>query len=119
MKTSLKIEHLALFALGVFTFSQTGVSWWWFIGLFFLPDLSMLGYVVSPKLGAITYNIAHHFATAILIYLLGFLLNEPSLKIAGIILFSHSAFDRIFGYGLKYPDRFENTHLGIIGKKSQ
>jgi hypothetical protein len=23
--------------------------------------------------------------------------------------------DRIFGYGLKYPDAFQHTHLGWIG----
>jgi len=37
--------------------------------------------------------------------------------LVGIILFSHSAMDRVFGYGLKYPDSFKNTHLGKIGKK--
>jgi hypothetical protein len=24
--------------------------------------------------------------------------------------------DRLFGYGLKYPDAFTHTHLGTIGK---
>jgi hypothetical protein len=24
--------------------------------------------------------------------------------------------DRILGYGLKYPDAFQHTHLGIIGQ---
>jgi hypothetical protein len=38
------------------------------------------------------------------------------LQLAGIILFTHSSMDRVFGYGLKYPDSFNNTHLGPIGK---
>jgi hypothetical protein len=32
-------------------------------------------------------------------------------------LFGHSNMDRLLGYGLKYPDAFQNTHLGVIGKK--
>ena len=34
--------------------------------------------------------------------------------LAGIILFGHSSFDRILGYGLKYTDSFKNTHLGSL-----
>ncbi|MDA1193538.1 MAG: DUF4260 family protein, partial [Candidatus Poribacteria bacterium] len=29
----------------------------------------------------------------------------------GAILIGHSAFDRLLGYGLKYPDAFKHTHL--------
>ena len=29
-----------------------------------------------------------------------------------LLLFGHSAMDRALHYGLKYPDRFEHTHLG-------
>ncbi|TAG51385.1 MAG: DUF4260 family protein, partial [Runella slithyformis] len=32
----------------------------------------------------------------------------------GIILFAHSAMDRIAGYGLKYEDAFKHTHLGWL-----
>ena len=38
--------------------------------------------------------------------------------LGGLILFGHSSMDRILGYGLKYPDSFEHTHLGMIGKSS-
>jgi hypothetical protein len=31
-------------------------------------------------------------------------------------LFGHSAFDRMLGYGMKYTDSFQHTHLGLIGK---
>ena len=30
-------------------------------------------------------------------------------------LVSREVLDRIFGYGLKYSDRFQHTHLGEIG----
>ena len=115
MKTVLKIEYIYLFIVGVYGYSLTGISWWWFIGLFFAPDLSMLGYLKSPRIGAALYNLFHHFGTGILCFLLVRYLDSNGLEVAGIILFSHSAFDRIFGFGLKYPDSFHNTHLGKIG----
>lgn len=117
MKTILRFEYAALLLLGLFVFSNTGFSWWWFGLLFFLPDLSMLGYVINSKFGAVFYNFFHHFATAVLMFLAGKLLTVQWMEIAGIILFSHAAFDRLLGYGLKYPDSFSNTHLGKIGKK--
>ncbi|TNJ45246.1 DUF4260 domain-containing protein [Tamlana fucoidanivorans] len=116
MKTSLKIEELFMFFLGVYLFSALNYSWWWFVGLFLLPDLGMLGYVVNSKVGAITYNMCHHKGIAIFMLLLGYYLNKELLQLAGIILFSHASFDRVFGYGLKYYSHFKQTHLGAIGK---
>lgn len=116
MKTQLKLEYTAFLILGVFAFAQTGYSWWWFAALFLAPDLSMLGYAINNKAGALCYNLFHHFGVAIAVYLVGTALSLPYLQMTGTILFSHSAFDRILGYGLKYPDSFQNTHLGKIGK---
>ncbi len=33
------------------------------------------------------------------------------------LLFAHSSFDRMLGYGLKYNDSFNHTSLGWTGKK--
>jgi uncharacterized protein DUF4260 len=45
-------------------------------------------------------------------------LSVPWLSLVGTILLGHSSLDRVFGYGLKYPDAFQNTHLGVIGKNA-
>lgn len=116
MKYILKLEYTALLMLGIMMFEQTNYSWWWFVGLFFAPDLSMVGYLINTKIGAICYNFAHHFGVAILVFILGNYLNIIELQMVGSILLAHSAFDRILGYGLKYSDSFKNTHLGKIGK---
>ncbi|GEN65433.1 MULTISPECIES: DUF4260 domain-containing protein [Chryseobacterium] len=118
MKIQLKLENMAFLVLGILAFARTEYSWWWFIGLFLAPDISMLGYAVNNKVGAFFYNLFHHLGIAIMVYLAGTVLALPYLQMIGAILFSHSAFDRILGYGLKYPDSFQNTHLGKIGKKS-
>lgn len=116
MKTLLKLEDFLLFSLSLFLFSRLDYSWWLFALLFLTPDLSMLGYLINPRIGAWTYNLVHHLGVGITLYALGALLTIPWLMFAGTLLFGHSSLDRVFGYGLKYEDSFQNTHLGRIGK---
>ena len=117
MKNILKIEELFMLSLGAYLFSSLQLSWWWFIGFILVPDISMLAYLLSPKFGAFAYNIFHHKGIAIVIYLLGVYFQNELVQFSGLILFSHASMDRIFGYGLKHNNSFNNTHLGIIGKK--
>lgn len=79
----------------------------------------MLGYLFGSKVGAITYNIAHHKMTAAIVIALAWILHNPALMTAGLLLWGHSAFDRMLGYGLKYSDSFNHTHLGMVGKKGK
>ncbi len=118
MKVVLKLEEVLLFLLGFFLFMKMELAWWWFFALLLAPDIGMLGYAFGNKIGAITYNLFHHRGLAILFYLVGVSLKSPILQLTGIILFSHCAMDRIFGYGLKYQKGFRFTHLGEIGKKN-
>ena len=115
MKTTLKLEELCMFLLGLFSFGLMHYDWWWFPVLLFAPDIGMSGYVFGNKIGAWSYNLFHHKGVAILVFLAGFYFASEVLQLAGIILFSHSAFDRILGYGLKYKKGFKFTHLGEIG----
>jgi len=116
MKTIIKIEELAQLVLGFFLFSMLTYSWWVFLALFLVPDTGMLGYLINTRVGAITYNLFHHKAIAVAIGIFGIYFVQEPLMLAGIVLFSHSAFDRMLGYGLKYQDSFKNTHLGRIRK---
>lgn len=114
MKTILKLEELALFLLGIFLFSQLSFAWWWFLVLILTPDVGMIGYAFGNKIGALSYNLFHHRAVAILVYLVGSYFQSEVTVLIGVILFSHAAMDRIFGYGLKYDKGFKFTHLGEI-----
>jgi hypothetical protein len=116
MKNLLRLEELLLFGLSLLLFSQLDYGWGWYAFLFLSPDLSMLGYLANPQTGAWTYNLIHHKGLAVALYVLGYLLSVPWLMFAGTLLLGHSSLDRVFGYGLKYPDSFQNTHLGRIGK---
>jgi hypothetical protein len=117
MKTTLKIEELFMFVLGIYLFSGLNFAWWWFLVLILSPDIGMLGYLVNAKFGAYLYNIFHHKGLAISIYFLGIYYQNQIIQLVGIILFSHSCFDRSLGYGLKYNSSFHDTHLGKIGIK--
>jgi hypothetical protein len=116
MKKIIALEEFALFLLAIYAFSQLTYAWWVFPALLLLPDLSMLGYLAGTKAGAICYNVVHHKALGIVIYFLGMHYSSELLVLTGVILFAHSCFDRILGYGLKYDDSFQHTHLGYIGK---
>ena len=118
MKLSLKLEELAQFLFGVFLFLQMDFAWWWFLVLILAPDIGMIGYVVNNKVGAFSYNLFHHKGVALAILVIGMYQKTPYLELAGVILFAHSAMDRMVGYGLKYSDSFQNTHLGRVGKNT-
>lgn len=111
MKTLLKSEELVQFLGAIYLFSQLNFAWWWFPALLLAPDLSMIGYAVNPAVGAVVYNIVHHKGLGISIGLLGLMLGNQNLMLAGIILFAHSSMDRALGYGLKYTDSFKHTSL--------
>jgi hypothetical protein len=116
MQTLLRLEELAFALFSMYLFSRLGFPWWYFPLLFFAPDLAMLGYLGGPRVGAYVYNVVHHRGLALLYYVAGLLLGLPALSLAGVVLFAHSSFDRLLGYGLKLPDSFNSTHLGRIGR---
>lgn len=115
MKTVIKLEEVMMFVLGIYLFNQLDYAWWWFLVLLLAPDIGMFGYLFGNKMGALTYNLFHHKGLAILIYLAGYHFSIPLCQLVGVILFSHSSFDRALGYGLKYEKGFKFTHLGEIG----
>jgi len=117
MKNLLKIEEAMMLALAIFLNSLLPYPGWYFWAWFLAPDVGFIGYAVNTRVGAFTYNLLHHKGLAIACYITGVYFAIDPLQFAGLVLFGHSSFDRILGYGLKYPDSFQNTHLGPIGRK--
>lgn len=116
MKKVIQLEEAAMFLLTIYLFSKLSFAWWWYPALILAPDLSMLGYVAGNKVGAISYNVVHHKAVAIAVYVAGLYWQNEVLQLTGLILFGHSSMDRMSGYGLKTYEGFKFTHLGQIGK---
>ena len=128
MKDLLRLEELTQFLACLGLLITSDPAWWCYLLLLLGPDIGMLGYLVNARAGAITYNLFHHKGLALVVTvggqymsLLNFTGQGPvadwdAVAITGIILFGHASMDRIFGYGLKFGDSFQHTHLGWIGK---
>ena len=115
MRSLIRLEEFFLFALSIFLFGQLDYAWWWYLILLLAPDIGAVGYLASPAVGSITYNLVHHKGVAITGYVVGAFVGSPVIQLAGVIMLGHSSLDRVFSYGLKYPDSFKHTHLGKIG----
>ncbi|MBB3213069.1 hypothetical protein FHW67_002358 [Herbaspirillum sp. Sphag1AN] len=107
----LRAEALLELLLAVSAYHYLGGSWPLFTLLFLLPDLSILGYLVNPRLGAQLYNLGHTHLVPAFLALSGFVLATPLLYSLSLIWAAHIGLDRMLGYGLKYPVGFKMTHL--------
>jgi hypothetical protein len=116
MKNLIKLEEAGIFALSVFLLFKLNIhlSWWLYLILFLSPDIGMLGYLINAKIGAFTYNFLHHKAIAGILLIFGVIQSNDYLLLAGLLLLAHSSFDRVLGYGLKYPDNFKHTNVGYL-----
>ncbi|MCT7376423.1 DUF4260 domain-containing protein [Chelativorans salis] len=115
MKPLLRIENAALALAALVAYQLSGGSWWLFAALILVPDISMAGYLASPRLGAWCYNAAHSWIVPVLLWLAGLAAGLPLLTQIALILAAHIAIDRTLGYGLKHTSDFKDTHLGRIG----
>ena len=116
VKLLLRVEGACVLAAALLAYSKFGLSWGTFALYFLAPDLSFLGYLAGPSVGALAYNTAHSYIGAVLVLLAGALLSAPVLIAAGLIWCAHIGVDRALGYGLKYFTGFGFTHLGHIGR---
>lgn len=119
-----RIEAVAVAALAVVVTVAAGYAWWWLLALFLVFDVSMLGYLHGPRLGALCYNLAHSYALPALLgaaAVAAAAFGDPIdwLGVLAIAWVFHIAVDRTLGYGLKTTEGFEHTHLGPIGRVRQ
>jgi hypothetical protein len=97
--------------VAVWLYAFHGSGWLVFALLFLAPDLSMLGYFAGPRLGAASYNLVHTYTTAGVLAAVGVSTGQAVVVSCGLILAAHIGFDRLLGFGLKYPSGFTDTHL--------
>ncbi|MGB8324969.1 MAG: DUF4260 domain-containing protein, partial [Candidatus Acidiferrum sp.] len=85
--------------------------WGFFLLLFLWPDLSMLGYLLSVRVGSTLYNLVHTYVFPLALVAIAMATQRPQLLPLALIWISHIGFDRALGFGLKYPTFFKDTHL--------
>ncbi|TPI36385.1 DUF4260 family protein [Mesorhizobium sp. B3-1-6] len=112
-----RFEWVTVAALAIVCYAMAGFSWWLFALLILAPDLSMLGYLAGPGVGAVLYNALHILIAPLVLLLAGALLAGPIMTAVALIWIAHVAIDSALGYGLKLPTGFQDTHLGRIGRE--
>jgi hypothetical protein len=110
-----RIEAAALLVAAVLAFGASGWSWWWFAALLLAADVSMVGYLAGPRVGAAVYNTGHALAGPALLLAWAWAGGPAAALAVGAVWLAHIGMDRSLGYGLKHPDGFHHTHLGLIG----
>jgi len=107
----LHLEGAAVLVVSLFFYHSIHGSWLQFGLLFLLPDISMLGYAVNARIGAISYNAVHSYVAPSILVGWSVGTNHAAVLSLSLIWLAHIALDRLLGYGLKYPTHFKDTHL--------
>jgi hypothetical protein len=107
----IRLEAGSLLCASVALYSHLHYSWWVFGLLFLAPDVFMIGYLVNVRVGAALYNVGHLICIPLTLFGYSWWAGKPLVAAVAITWFSHIVFDRLLGYGLKYPTQFKDTHL--------
>ena len=111
----LRLEGAGLLTATTLLYAHLHFSWILFGVLFLAPDLFMLGYLVNARVGAAVYNFGHTLTVPLSLAAYAWYQHHQVLLAIAIIWFAHIPFDRLLGYGLKYPAHFGDTHLQHLG----
>lgn len=107
----LRIEGLAALGIALGTYFELGGPLWLLAVLALAPDVSMLGYLAGPRIGALSYNVFHTYTVPIVLGGVGFWADVPLAVLVAAVWVGHIGVDRVVGFGLKYETGFEDTHL--------
>lgn len=103
-----------MLAVGVAIHAQLQMSWWLFALLFLVPDVSMIGYLKDEEIGATVYNGVHTYVGPVLLGAVGYWTGSGLVSQIAVVWICHIGFDRLLGFGLKYPSGFGDTHLQVM-----
>jgi hypothetical protein len=74
----------------------------------------MLGNLANARIGSAIYNFAHTYSTPTVLLAIAYFTGKPQLFPFVLTWTAHIGFDRLLGFGLKYPTYFKDTHLQHI-----
>jgi hypothetical protein len=77
VRVLLRLEGLAVFAVAAYGYAATGSGWVQFVALFLAPDLAAAGYLAGPRLGSLTYNLAHTYTVTAALLAAGWRAGRP------------------------------------------
>ena len=116
----LRLEGAVMLLGGLLAYARLGGGLGELAVLFLAPDLTLLGYVLGPRVGAALYNAGHGTLGPALLAGAGLGVGAPAWTLlAASVWVAHIGFDRTLGFGLKYARGFGDTHLGAIGRAAR
>ncbi len=121
LKYVVSVEYLtAAILVAVFYVTVGGFAWYWLPISFFLFDISLVGYLISKHIGALTYNLIHSLVGPVILTL-GYIVidSKPAWLFIVLLWLFHIFVERALGMGLKHSKGLHHTHLGPIGKASK
>jgi hypothetical protein len=101
----LRLEAAGVLAGCMALYATLHYRWILFAVLFLAPDLAMIAYKAGVRAGATAYNAVHTYLWPLVLVIF------PATRPYALIWGAHIAFDRLLGFGLKYPTNFKDTHL--------
>ena len=107
----LRCEGLAVAVAAVVLYVDAGFGWLLFVVLILAPDLSALGYLAGPRVGAASYDLVHTYVLPVALGVGGVVSDTGWAMQIALIWLVHIGVDRTVGYGLKYPTGFKDSHL--------
>ena|SRR5579863_3183112 len=107
----LRLEGAAFLIASLGAYYTSHSSWLQFALLFLAPDLAMLGYLGGVRVGTIAYNAVHTYTGPLALAVFAAASNRLVIFSLSLIWMAHIGLDRMLGFGLKYPTRFNDTHL--------
>lgn len=107
----LRLEGAVVLAASALAYAHVGGGWAMFVVLFLVPDIFMPGYLAGPRIGAMVYNLGHATIAPAALAACGLGIGHPLAVEIALIWVAHIGFDRLLGFGLKYPTAFAHTHL--------
>jgi len=115
----LRLEGVAIFVFALMAYEFMGFQWGFFVLVFLVPDLAILAYFHSSRVGAIAYNTMHSYILPLMLFAYGFFVSSSTANQFAIVWIAHIGFDRALGFGLKYSRGFRYTHLGRLGHSKE
>jgi hypothetical protein len=112
----LRLEALLVLLIALICYSGLHGSWLLFLVLFLAPDVSLLGYLAegNGRFAATFYNGLHCYAVPLGVALIAWRLNSVVTERITVIWIAHIALDRFIGFGLKYAQAANPTHMQSV-----
>lgn len=107
----LRFEGIALAVAALVIYLHLDYSVLTLIVLLAAVDLSLLGFLAGPRMGTLTYNLAHTTAFPLALGAIGVVTDGSVAIQVALAWLAHIGVDRTLGLGLKYPSAFKDTHL--------